>query len=128
VTEELSRDVQRSVGVSPRHYETLGELVKGIAAEHWVQEPANLISEEPTRHEVRVDGRVLHTFCFVDALMLPFVLEEGAIEVRSDSPNGGEVSVFVTEEAWKVRHQGRSSRSARPGQRKGRSARRYALT
>ena len=61
MTEELSRDVQRSVGVSPRHYETLGELVKGIAAEHWVQEPANLISEEPTRHEVRVDGRVLHT-------------------------------------------------------------------
>jgi alkylmercury lyase len=92
VTEELSRDVQRSVGVSPRNYETLGELVKGIAAERWVQEAANLISEEPTRHEIRVDGRVLHTFCFVDALMLPFVLEEGAIEVRSDSPNGGEGS------------------------------------
>jgi alkylmercury lyase len=97
VTVELSRDVQRSVGVSPRNYETLGELVKGIAAERWVQEPTNLISEEPTHHEVRVDGRVLHTFCFVDALMLPFVLEEGAIEVRSDSPTGGEVSAFVTE-------------------------------
>jgi alkylmercury lyase len=83
--------------VSPRHYETLGELVQGIAAERWVQEPANLISEEPTRHEVRVDGQVLHTFCFVDALMLPFALEEGAIEVRSDSPTGGEVSAFVTE-------------------------------
>lgn len=97
VTVELSRDVQRSVGVSPRNDETLGELVKGIAAERWVQEPANLISEEPTHHEVRVDGRVLHTFCFVDALMLPFVLEEGAIEVRSDSPTCGEVSAFVTE-------------------------------
>jgi alkylmercury lyase len=97
VTEELSRDVQRSVGVSPRNYETLGELVKGIAAERWVQEPANLISEEPTHHEVRVDGRVVHTFCFVDALMLPFVLREGAVEVRSDSPTGGEVSALVTE-------------------------------
>jgi alkylmercury lyase len=97
VTEELSRDVQRSVGVSPRNYKTLGELVKGIAAERWVQEPTNLISEQPTRHEVRVDGRVLHTFCFVDALMLPFVLEEGAIEVRSHSPTGGEISAFVTE-------------------------------
>jgi hypothetical protein len=72
VTEELSRDVQRSVGVSPRNYETLGELVKAIAAERWVREPANLISAEPTRHEVRVDSRVLHTFCFVDALMPPY--------------------------------------------------------
>lgn len=97
VTDDHSRGVQRAVGVSPRNYETLGELVKGIAAERWVQEPANLISEVPTRHEVRVDGRVLHTFCFVDALMLPFVLREGAVEVRSSSPTGGEVYAFVTE-------------------------------
>ena len=97
VTDELSRRVQQAVGVPPRPHETLGELVKGIAAERWVQEPANLISEEPTRHEVRVDGRVLHTFCFVDALMLPFVLREGAVEVRSGSPTGGEVAAFVTE-------------------------------
>jgi hypothetical protein len=97
VTEEFSRNVQQAVGVLPSNYETLGQLVKGIATERWVQKPANLISEEPTRHEVRVDGRVLHTFCFVDALMLPFVLREGAVEVRSDSPSGGEVSAFVTE-------------------------------
>lgn len=97
MTDELSRDVQRAVGVSPSNYETLGQLVKGIASERWVQEPANLISEEPTRHEVRVDGRTLHTFCFVDALMLPFVLREGAVEVRSDSPTGGDVSALVTE-------------------------------
>jgi alkylmercury lyase len=98
VTEELSRDVQRSVGVSPRNYETLGELVKGLAAERSVQEPANLISEEPTRHEVRVDGRVLHTFCFVDALMLPFVLGGEAVEIRSSSLTGGGVSAVVTKE------------------------------
>ncbi len=97
LTDELSRSVQRAVGVPPRQHETLGELVKGIAAEHWVQRPENLISEKPTQHEVRVDGRTLHTFCFVDALMLPFVLREGAIEVRSDGPTGGEVSAFVTE-------------------------------
>jgi alkylmercury lyase len=97
VTDELSRSVQQAIGVPAQRHETLGELVKGIAAERWVQEPANLISEEPTRHEVRVDGRVLHTFCFVDALMLPFVLREGTVEVRSDSPIGGEVSAFVTE-------------------------------
>ena len=96
VTDELSRDVQRAVGVSPQRHETLGELVNGIAAKRWVQEPANLISKEPTRHEVRIDGRVMNTFCFVDALMLPFVLR-GTVEVRSDSPTGGEVSAFVTE-------------------------------
>jgi alkylmercury lyase len=103
VPDELSRSVQQAVGVFPRGSETLGELVRGIAAEHWLQEPANLISEEPTRHEVRVDGRTLHTFCFVDALMLPFMLQGEVVDVRSDSPTGGEVSALVTEggvEGW----------------------------
>ena len=99
VSEGLSTSVRRAVGVSERGHETLGELVKDIAAERWVQRPENLISEEPTRHVVRVDGRTLHTFCFVDALMLPFVLgEEEAVEVRSSSPMGGEVSAVVTKE------------------------------
>jgi alkylmercury lyase len=81
----------------PRRHETLGQLVKDIAVEHWVARPKNLLSAEPTRHEVRVDDRILHTFCFVDALMLPFVLRGGAIEVRSASPNGNEVTAVVTE-------------------------------
>ena len=98
VTEGLSTSVQRAVGVPERGHETLGELVKGIAAERWVRRPEHLISEEPTRHEVRVDGRTLHTFCFVDALMLPFVLGEERVEVRSSSPAGGEVSAVVTKE------------------------------
>ena len=92
ITNELNRSVQRAVGVPPRRHETLGELVKSIAAKCWVQRPENLLSEEPTRREVRVDGQVLHTFCFVDALMLPFVLREGAVEVRSDSPTSGEAT------------------------------------
>jgi alkylmercury lyase len=98
VTAELDGSVQRAGGVSPQHHETLGDLVKCIAEERWVQRPENLISEESTRHDVWLDGRVLHTFCFVDALMSPFVLGGEAVDVRSESPSGGEVAVMVTEE------------------------------
>jgi alkylmercury lyase len=98
VTAELDGRVQRAAGVSPQHHETLGELVKCIAEERWVQRPENLLSEEPTRHDIWLDGRVLHTFCFVDALMLPFVLGGRAVDVRSESPVGGEVAAVVTEE------------------------------
>lgn len=98
VSEELSSSVQKAVGATPRDRETLGELVKGVVAECWAPRPENLVSDRPTRHEVRVDGRTLHTFCFVDALMLPFVLSDReAVEVRSESPTGGEVSALVTE-------------------------------
>ena len=103
VTDELSSSVQRAVGASPRRLETLGALVKGVVAGCWAPQPDNLISEEPTRHQVRVDGRTLHTFCFVDALMLPFVFEEeAAVEVRSTSPTGGKVSALVTERGVKA--------------------------
>ena len=98
VPEELSSSVQQAVGTTPTNRETLGELVEGIATECWTPQPDNLISEEPTRHQVRVDGQTLHTYCFVDALMLPFVLSEHeAIEVHSDSPTAGRVSALVTE-------------------------------
>ena len=98
VTGELSRSVQRALGISPLRRETLGDLVKAMAAEQRVRRPEGLVSEETMRHEVRVDGRVMHTFCFVDALMLPFLLRGGAIEVRSDSPTGGTVTALVTDE------------------------------
>lgn len=97
IADELSRSVQRASGVPPRRHETLGELVRTVAAQRGVCGPEDLISEGPTRHEVRVDGRVLYTFCFVDALMLPFLFRGQQVEVRSDSPTGGEVTALVTE-------------------------------
>jgi alkylmercury lyase len=98
VTDELSRSVQCSGGMPLRRHETLGELVRTMAAQRGICRPEDLISDEPTRHEVRVDDRVLYTYCFVDALMLPFVLRDQLVEVWSTSPEGGEVTAFVTEE------------------------------
>jgi alkylmercury lyase len=98
IPQELSESVHRVVGMHPRRHETLGELVKGVAAQQGVRRPENLISEQPTRHEVRVNGEILYTYCFVDALMLPFVVQVERFEVRSDSPIGigGEVTALVT--------------------------------
>ena len=74
ITEELSESVQRAVGITPQRHETLAELVRDIAAQRGVRQPEDLILEHPTRHEVRVDGQIFHTYCFLDALMLPFVM------------------------------------------------------
>ncbi len=95
ITEELSESAQRAVGIPPRRHETLGELVKDMArrADLRSEDP---VSEQPTRHEVKVNGETLHTHCFGDALVLPFVLRDEKFEVRSESPIGGEVRATVT--------------------------------
>ena len=100
IPEEQNRAVQRALRITPRRHETLGELVRDIAAQRGARQPEDLISEQPTRHEVRVDGHIFHTHCFLDALMLPFVMQGERFEVRSESPmGGGEVTALMTEES-----------------------------
>lgn len=53
-----------------------------------------LVSEGGTRHEVRVGGDVYHTYCVLDALVLPFVLEQ-RVEIRSQPPGSEEVIEIV---------------------------------
>ena len=97
IPQELSESVQQAVGMAPRRHGTLGELVQDVAVQRGVRRPENLISEQPTRHEVRVNGEILYTYCFVDALMLPFVVQGERFEVRSESPiSGEEVTTLVT--------------------------------
>lgn len=49
-----------------------------------------LVSDGETPHEARVGDEVFHTYCVLDALVLPFVLEE-RVAIRSRPPKGGTV-------------------------------------
>ena len=53
---ELSRGEQLAGGVPLQRRETLGELVRIMAAQRRARWPEDLISQDPTRHEVRVEG------------------------------------------------------------------------
>jgi hypothetical protein len=58
-----------------------------------------LVAGEPTRHEARFGDRTVHTYCLMDALVLPFVALE-IVEVESTCPWTGEtIEVKASAEA-----------------------------
>jgi hypothetical protein len=59
VTDELSESVQRAVRIILARHEARGELVRDIAVQRGALRPEDLISQEPTRHQVRAksEGR-----------------------------------------------------------------------
>jgi hypothetical protein len=97
----LSESLQQAVAIAPQRHETLGELVKDMARRAALRNE-DPVSEQPTRHEAKVNGEILHTNCFGDALVLPFVLRDKKFEVRSESPIGGDVRATVTKDGVEV--------------------------
>lgn len=85
---------------------TMGELLDRVGrVDGFIPDGADwrdlLVSDEATLHEVRVDGETLHTYCVLDALELPFVLDRPVV-IRSRVPGRGE-TVRMTADPGGVR-------------------------
>lgn len=100
--DELRRSLQEMFGTSQGSPRTLGEFARDYPQLVGVPEAEAFISEEPTRHEARLEGMTLYTHCFIDALMLPFMLRTEPVEIRSESPDSGEtITAIATQEVVK---------------------------
>ena len=68
---------------------------------------ADLYSETPTRHEVRVDGRIRYTHCALDALEAAIIEDQSPVTVRSIDPvTGTPVMITISDESVEVSPEG----------------------
>ncbi len=104
IPEELNRRIQEMLEIPPQRHETLGELVATYNEQQGAPSPEDLVSERPTRHEATVGARTFHTYCFLDALVLPLVLGEERISIRSESPVSGEEITAVVSDGASVEY------------------------
>jgi alkylmercury lyase len=103
IPEELGERVLEVLGLPHRsEARSLGDLARAFSRVMGALRPEDLISEEPTRHEAKVGGQRLYTYCFLDVLILPFMLQNEPVEVRSESPVGGEVTGLLTKNSAEV--------------------------
>lgn len=66
-------------------------------------EPSDLYTDEPTRHEVRVDGRIQFSPCVLDAMTAAVLEPQNSVTVRSVDPvTGAPVTFTVGDETSSV--------------------------
>jgi hypothetical protein len=105
IPEELNWRIQEMLEIPPQRHQTLGELIATYNEQQGAPSPEDLVSERPTRHEARAGERTFHTHCFLDALVLPLVLGEERVEIRSESPvSGEEITAVVSDGAASVEY------------------------
>lgn len=82
----------------PRPPTTLGELAAARMRTPTTAPAAErLLSDVPTRHQVRTGGMTRYTHCAMDALLLPLLTGQPAT-VRTRSPRGETVTLEITPE------------------------------
>jgi hypothetical protein len=95
VPEDLAERLKQGflLRTTPR---TLGELANADFEPGAMCSPAALISETPTRHQVRFGDERLYTYCVVDTFALPSLREETADITSMDPITGQEIRFRVT--------------------------------
>jgi hypothetical protein len=93
--EELGRRLRQgfSLRITPR---TLGELAKADFEPGAECTTAYLISEKPTRHQVRFGDELLYTHCVVDTFVLPSLRGKAAEILSIDPVTGQEIWFRLT--------------------------------
>ena len=95
VPEELAERLRQGflLNTAPR---TLGELTRTAFAPGTMCSPSALISEAPTRHQVRFGDERFYTHCVVDTFALPTLQGKTADITSTDPVSGEELRFRVT--------------------------------